>query len=79
MGTVPEPQPEEETPVEVFIHRAETVARLLIAGHEYGAVRRIVLYCIAMAGTGFAVAFGTLSAVIALVALMLLATTDDLR
>jgi hypothetical protein len=75
MGTTPEPQPEEESEVQVFIHRAESFARILIAGHEVGAVRRIVLYAI-VAVTLFA---GDPVNLVGLAALMFLATTDVLR
>ena len=70
MGTVPE-RPEEPTKEA----RAKTAARILIAGHEQGVVRRIVLYLVV------AVALITAPALVAgvgLAALILLATTDQL-
>ena len=75
MGTVPEPEAPEETPAQVFIHRAETAARTLIAGHEVGSVRRIALYAIVAAALFGA---GPLGAV-GMVALVLLVATDVLR
>jgi len=60
----------------VILRRAETAARLIIAGHEVGAVRRIALY--ALVAVTLVSAHPVLAAV-GLVALFLLATTDALR
>lgn len=75
MGTVPEPEPQPEPKVTIVRRHAETAVRILIAGHEVGAIRRIALYAV-VAATLFAA--GPVG-VVGLVALVLLATTDDLR
>lgn len=75
MGTVPEPVVE-ETRVTIIRHEVEQAARVLIAGHEVGAIRRIALYVI----VGICLtAAGPLVGGIGIAALFLLATTDILR
>jgi len=76
MGTVPEPEPTPDTPSVVILRRAETAARLVIAGHEVGAIRRIALYCLVAITL---VSAHPILAVVGLVGLFLLATTDALR
>lgn len=73
MGTVPEPPEVELTGGQVIIHKTERAARVLIAGHEVGAIRRIGLYAI----VALALSLGL--APVGLVALLFLATTDVLR
>lgn len=75
MVTTPEPAEEPKTRVTIVREQAETAARVLIAGHEVGAIRRILLYVIA----ALALVVGDLATPLGLAALMLLATTDDLR
>lgn len=75
MGTVPEPEPTEEPAIAVFIDRVETVARLLIAGHEFGAVRRITLYVVIAVAL---VLGGGLVGAVGVAALILLGATDRL-
>lgn len=76
MGTVPEPEATPDTPSVVILRRAETAARLVIAGHEVGAIRRIALYCLVAITL---VSAHPILAVVGLVGLFLLATTDALR
>lgn len=76
MGTVPEPEAQPDRPTVVILRRAETAARILIAGHEIGAVRRIALYCLVAVTL---VSAHPVLAVVGLVGLFLLATTDTLR
>lgn len=73
MVTNPEEEPTEPT-------AAERGARSVIAGHPQGAVRRIVLYLVAVTGLALASTVGleTLGLFVGLIALMLLAATDRL-
>lgn len=64
----------EQTVAEVRLTALARAARLLIAGHEFGAVRRIVLYVIA----GVSLLAAGPIAVLGLTALLLLALTDQL-
>lgn len=73
MGTVPEPEPQDIPGGLVVIHKVERAGRILIAGSDVGAVRRIALYTIV------AVCLVVGLVPLGLVALMLLATTDVLR
>lgn len=59
--------------------KAEAGFRLLIAGHERGAVRRIVLYLVTFMTLYLAAVGVAAAAVLGLVALVLLVTTDDYR
>lgn len=74
MVTTPEPEKPEPTREE----RLEGVGRNLIAGHPRGAVRRIVLYAIVYAAIGALGGTMWFFSVIGMVALTLLALTDQL-
>lgn len=62
--------------------QAEAFARTVLAGHPQGSVRRIVLYLVEVVALLTAVSFGgalgLLFAIIAVVAALLLALTDQL-
>lgn len=71
--------PHDEAPS--FTDRVEQAGRTLIAGHPAGAVRRIALYLVAVICLGatatFATPLGALVSVGGLVAILLLAITDQ--
>lgn len=73
MVTTPEAQPTGPTREE----RVEEVARIIIAGHPFGAVRRILLYVLMFTAMGVSYYVPPLI-VVALAAGILLATTDML-
>jgi hypothetical protein len=69
---------EDKTPVE----RAEPIIRSAIAGHPQGAIRRIILYVLVASAVLLSASLDGLAAIIfaivAVVALLLLALTDQL-
>lgn len=71
-------QPEDETVAD----RVMPVVRSVLAGHEQGAIRRIILYVVAVTGVIAAVGvgggLGLLLAIVAVIATLLLALTDQL-
>lgn len=69
----PDAEAEEETRVD----RAASVARLVIAGHEQGAVRRIVLWVLLFGFIGGTTVFPVL-VLPAIIVALLLALTDQL-
>lgn len=76
MVTNPEAQPDEPTKADLIREQAEASVRLVVAGSEAGAVRRIILYVVvALALVGAP----PIVAGLGLIALLLLGLTDQFR
>ena len=73
---------EEQEPVPGRVHVAldtsERIVREVVAGSPQGAVRRIVLYCIVMAGVTAAAGVTSVAVYLAVLAVVLLISTDRL-
>jgi hypothetical protein len=82
VATLPEDEPQ-PTEAEVRRDKLEAAARMVIAGHPQGAVRRIILYVVLVSCIGLLYALGGVPAaagalVGSLIAALLLALTDNL-
>lgn len=80
---LPEPERDEEFADKLVAlrNRLDDRAHLALTGQPRGTarsnIRRPLLFVTAMIGVGFAPAFGTVPAVVALVAILILAMTDQ--
>lgn len=76
MVTNPEAKPDEPTKADLIREQAEANVRLVVAGNEAGAIRRILLYVVvALALVGAP----PIIAGLGLIALLLLGLTDQFR
>ena len=78
MVTKSEEQEPEPGKVHVTLEVAERVVREVVAGSPLGAIRRIVLYCIVMAGVTAAAGVTSVAVYLAVLAVVLLISTDRL-
>jgi hypothetical protein len=75
--TTPFPEEEPPTRTQALREQAEAAARIIVAGSSVGAMRRIVLYVIVGIALAAGGTVGVLAGLVGIIAILLLAMTDQ--